>query len=362
MKMGKTLVELATEIQRRSEAKKDLVAMTSSVKMDLADKQPVLNLVDKDGGNAFSFGMNAIAHEQVAEYLKIPRAYYDRMRAEAPDLLVANANEWLHRNPEKRMIRTLDNNVRAFMSSAYRPMENEQLAEAVLPALGELNVHVISAEITDRRMYIKAVDKSIAKDVALSDLGTTHKRFDTLSPAIVIANSEVGCGALSIETGVWTGGCTNMAIIQQKSMRKYHVGKRHDIGEEMYALLSDQTRRLTDAAVWAQARDVVKAAFEKAQFDAYCDKLQGLTAQAIEDPVQIVELTGKRFGLNEGERQSVLKHLIKGADLSRYGLFNAITRTAEDQDSYDRATDLERLGGTIVELPKGEWQQLAMAA
>jgi hypothetical protein len=41
---------------------------------------------------------------------------------------------------------------------------------------------------------------------------------------------------------------------------------------------------------------------------------------------------------------------------------NAITRTAEDQESYDDASDMEKLGGRIVELTKDEWHTLAIAA
>jgi hypothetical protein len=73
----------------------------------------------------------------------------------------------------------------------------------------------------------------------------------------------------------------------------------------------------------------------------------------------VVEVTAKRFGLTEPERGQVLRHLVDGGDLSRYGLANALTRASQDVESYDRATDLERLGGMIVELPRQAWQELA---
>jgi hypothetical protein len=40
----------------------------------------------------------------------------------------------------------------------------------------------------------------------------------------------------------------------------------------------------------------------------------------------------------------------------------AVTRLAQDAENYDRASDLERLGGRIIELPRSEWRQLAEAA
>ena len=148
-------------------------------------------------------------------------------------------------------------------------------------------------------------------------------------------------------------------------MKKYHVGSRYGefAEEQVFAMLSDQSRQLSDAALWSMIRDVVRGAFDVARFDALVTKISDTQAQPIEgDVVQVVELTGQRFGFNEGERKSVLDHLIRGGDLSRFGLYNAVTRTAEDVPDYDRATEFERFGGQIVELPANEWRQLAMAA
>jgi hypothetical protein len=38
-----------------------------------------------------------------------------------------------------------------------------------------------------------------------------------------------------------------------------------------------------------------------------------------------------------------------------------VTRTAVDVESYDRATDLEALGGKIVTMPEGSWREIATA-
>jgi len=38
---------------------------------------------------------------------------------------------------------------------------------------------------------------------------------------------------------------------------------------------------------------------------------------------------------------------------------NAITRTAQDVESYDRSDELEGFGGRVIDLPRSQWQQLA---
>ena len=364
MKTGKTLVQLATEIQRRAENKKDLVANTKNLAVGVNAEGKVALSV----GNAHVYDINSIAHAQIGAHTEIPKAYYDKMLAVAPTLLATNVNEWFDRYPAARMVRTLDGNARAFLSDKFAPdMENEDLAEAVLPVLMDMNLEIASCEITDRRLYIKAVDKTVSRELAktgafFGDGGHTIVRV--AFPAITISNSEVGHGALSIQGGVYDGGCSNLSFFGERSMRRAHVGQKQTIAEgELYAMLSDKSKRLNNAAMWSTVRDVVRGVFERAQFDALVDKIEGTHAdKIIGDVVKVVELSSRKLGLLETEGKSVLDHLIRGGDISRFGLYNAITRMSSDVESYDRATELERIGAQIIELPRADWKVLAEAA
>lgn len=357
-KIGRSLQDLAAEIERRAEAKRDFIAPVNLMTMEVAGNRPTMVLDHK--GALHTFGVQDIAHGQIAEYTGVPLAYYKRMVAEDPALLATNVNRWLHdKKDDRRMLRTLDGNTRALLSDRYRALENEDLAEAVLPVLLDQNLLIISCEITDRRLYIKAVDRNIERDVptgkAMGD--GSHTFFDTVSPAITISNSEVGSGALSIETGVYTRVCTNLAMIGT-NMRKYHTGQRAALSDEVMALLTDETKRATDRAVWMQVRDLVKSAFDLAKFDATIKRLGDAAKDQIaaEQAVEVIERVGRRFSFNEGERKSVLGELIRSGDLSRYGVHSAITRISQFDDvGYDRATELERIGGEVIELPRQDW-------
>jgi hypothetical protein len=369
MKVGKhtDIVALATEIQRRANAKKDLVVNTKNLKMSSGrDERPdevLLQVADLSAVH-----VNSIAHDQIGTHCDIPAKYYDKMLTQAPDLLANNVNRWFTKFPTPRMVRALDGTARAFLSDKYRPLENEDLAEACLPPIMELGLTIMSAEITERKLYIKAVDPRVQRelDAKGGKFGDgMHNIVRMLAPAITISNSEVGMGALSILGGVYDGFCSNLATFGERSVRKYHVGAKHEIGgEQLYAMLSDNTRKLTDKATWAQVGDVVRAAFDRARFDALCDKIAETEKQEITgDVVKVVELAGRKFGFNDTENKSILDHLIKGGSLTRYGYYNAVTRTAQDNNlSYDRASELERVGGNIIELPASEWKIVAEAA
>jgi len=370
MKIGKPLEVLMAEIERRANAKQDFIAPSdkiSGITTNVGGAQTfALALTGQD-----AFTMTNHAHGQLAEYLKIPRVYYDRMRVEAPDLLATSANRWFQdcidpktKVPARRMVRTLFGECRALLSDRYRTYENEDVAAVVIPMLREMGCLILSADITETRFYIKAVDQRITLDIprgaAMGDGG--HTIFDTVSPAISLTNSEVGKGRLGIDTSVFTKACTNMMTIGV-SLKKYHTGARAELSEDVYALLTDETRSATDEAFWLQLRDVTRGAFAEAQFKANTDRLIEATQDVILDsPVEVITRAQKKFSWTNPERDQVLRHMVMGGDMTRYGLHSAVTRAAADLPDYDRATEFEALGGEIISLPKQDWKVLAEAA
>ena len=350
MKAGRTLTELAAEIQRQADSKRDFVAPAGKLSMEMtAEQHPVIAM---QNGAVTLFGIKDTMHEQLASRLEIPRNYYDRMRTEQPQLLQTNVNTWLAKSPNKYMVRTLDGNARALLSDKYRPLDNIDLAEAVLPKLIDLGVNIESCEITERRLYLKAVTPRITAEV---------KKGDVVQAGLCISNSEIGGGAIKVEPLVFRLICLNGAIVNDLAMRKTHVGKRNslefDNAEQYYR---DETRLADDRAFWLKVQDVVAAMLDQVQFNGIVERWQVATTQKITaDPVEVVERTAKRFGLFDTERSSVLTHLIQGGDLSAYGLLSAITRSAQHVESYDRSTDLERIGTQVLELPKQAWRELA---
>lgn len=348
---GKTLNELAEMISKQKTAKKDFIADTRRATFGVSQTRLELGLE----GIGF-FEPTQLFHDQVGTKLGIPAKYYDRMLSQAPDLLATNVNRWFDQQPEKRLIRTIGNQARAFLSDRYRPMDYDEMLEAVVPALAEIpEVEIRSCEITEKRLYIHAISKAI-------EVPVSPKPGDRLRAGVLIRNSEVGCGALSITPMVEFLICTNGAVISEGSFRKNHLGRvQGDGGEDVYESFKDDTRIASDKALWLQVRDVVSASMNEALLMKVRDKSQEQKSVRIVDPIKTVNFTSKRFGLSEKENGQVMRHLIEGADLSIFGLNAAITRTAQDSDSYDRAVDLEVLGGDLIEAPRSTWESLALA-
>jgi hypothetical protein len=143
-------------------------------------------------------------------------------------------------------------------------------------------------------------------------------------------------------------------------LRKTHVGRILQAGEEAITVFRDDTLAADDRAFFLKVRDVVEAAVSEATFRQVAQKLQQtLGIKLAGDPVQAVEVLANRYTLNEVERAGVLRHLIVGGDLSAYGMVNAVTHYSHDVEDYDRATEFEALGGKLIELSPREWEELA---
>ena len=207
MKSGRSLVELACELERQIATKQDLV-LASSMLQCRTDEDGNLKLIvepanqagNQPGLGTVEYGVIGLAQRQLADKLKIAFAYFERMRENQPELLDRNVNTWLQTDAERRMIRTLDGQVRAVLSDRYRRLDNFVLAENVFPILQRLEgAHFESVELTETKMYLKVITPRVEFEVAPGDI---------VQAGIVITNSEVGCGTLSVQPLIhgWCAG------------------------------------------------------------------------------------------------------------------------------------------------------------
>lgn len=347
MKTGKSITELASELERQAGVKRDFVSSAKALKFVTEAGKSSLEV-----GALGNFAIKETAHDQIASRIGIPAKYYEKMQKEAPALLDTNVNHWLQNDGNKYMVRTLDGAARAMLSDRYRPLDNLDLAQVALPTLLESGCKIESCEITDRKMYLKATTERLTFEV---------KKGDVVQAGIVISNSEIGHGALSVEPLLMRLICTNGMIMNDSKMRKHHVGRGGADFEGASEFYRTETRLADDKAFWMKVRDTIAHAFSTIAFEKHVERFAHAASDiVVADPIEVMEVTQKRFGLQEGEKRLVLTHWLQDGDMSRFGLANAITRSAQDIEDYDRATDFERLGGDIIELPKTDWNRIAL--
>ena len=350
MKTGLSLVDLARKIEANSQLKRDFIVDTARSTVQVQqDGVIAMELPDGHG----SFPLLPLPHRQIAAHTNIPAKYYDRMREDASDLLATNVNAWFRINPTKRMFRTLGGDGRALLSNRYQRIENEKIAEVALPVLADFpEVKIVSAEVTDARLYIQAVVPTIQGEVRARKVG------DVVQAGVVISNSEVGLGRVDVSELDYRLWCLNGAV-GESLFKRTHVGRQIDDNEALWA---DDTRKADDDVLVLKIRDMVKAALDEARFRARLDRMNGLAqVQITGDVTQAVEVMSQIVSVNEAEKGSILKSLINGGDLSAWGLLNAVTHQAHTAPDYDRCVELEAMGGKLLNLASTEWKRVLEA-
>jgi len=208
--------------------------------------------------------------------------------------------------------------------------------------------------LTETKMYLKVVTPRVTFEVAPGDI---------VQAGVVVTNSEVGCGTLSVQPFIYRLVCKNGLIASDYALRKTHVGRSLASEEESLTVFKDDTLAADDRAFFLKVRDVVEAAVSETTFRQVAMKLQKTRDIRLNrNLMETVEVLANRYSFNDTERAGVLQHLISGGDLSGYGLVNAVTHYSQDVEDYDRATDFEALGGKLIELTPNEWKGLAQAA
>lgn len=343
MKQGRTLEKIGMELQRQRAVRKDFLADTKSLVFKTEGRDSMLSVLTEKGNH--DFHINDLAHQQIATRLGIPYRYYQKMQLEQPRLLDENVNTWFRETPERRMIRVLDGNVRAFLSDRYRRLDHLELCAAVLPVIQEMKgASIESCEVTESHLYLKVINKKMKAEVSIG--GVVQAGF-------VISNSEVGLGSLRVEPLVYRLVCKNGMIFKDYAQKRYHIGRQAGgNAEEAYEIYSDETLRQDDKAFFMKVQDSVRCAVDEAKFQMTVDRMrQAMQIPMEHDPVKSVELLADRFLLTQNERGDVLRQLFISGDSSRYGLVNAVTAASQIASDYERATELERIGGEILAMP-----------
>ena len=353
MKQGKDLETLAEEVLRQAKCKRDLVVPPLRMAHNTDGDGHSIMVIE---GEARPYDIGTVARRQLAKHLDIPLAYFDRMQREQPLLLDHNVNTWLHADPQadSRLVRTMDHQLRAFLSTSYRRIENVDLMMAILPELRSLaGCEIVSCDLTDTRLYLKAVSAKVSCEVGVGDV---------VQAGVVISNSEVGCGHLKVEALVYRLKCLNGLILPDSGMRKMHVGARLESGDQIRELFQQDTLAATDAAFFLQVRDVVRNAVSEANLRRYAAQMRQTSGVVIEgDVIRAVEVLANRFDINHEERSGILRQMVLGGDNTGYGLLNAVTAHAQEVQSYDRATELEQVGGLMLGLNQKQWREIATA-
>jgi hypothetical protein len=159
-------------------------------------------------GEPDAYSLSEAATAQMCQKLEIPVPYFRRL----PDKMKALvANYDLERlDGNSFLLRGKGEWIRAFLSSEYVPYNNAQITETAEELLRLAPVFIKSFVLEESHMFFKIVGEGIGES--------------GLKAGIMIGNSEVGLGSVSVEPFVFRLVCTNdLVVAQEKVFRHAHL-------------------------------------------------------------------------------------------------------------------------------------------
>ncbi|MCF0129946.1 MAG: DUF932 domain-containing protein [Pseudobutyrivibrio sp.] len=350
---GRTLQEVVLELESQNRAKADFIAPAKG--MRLREDGSTFEINHLMTGEQQAFNASTILHKQIGAALNIPAKYYNLMREEKPELLSHNINSWFADMNNSFMVRSFmypeESIGRALLSTQYRRIDNLMIAETVLSEFaGRSEYEVIETEVTERKLYFKIVNHRMEANVNVGD---------AVQGGVIVSNSEVGLGAVSIQPFVYRLVCSNGMVATELSNRKTHVGKVQNALENSFQIYSSDTEAAEDKALSLKIRDTIQGTLSEEVFKMAVYKLKLATEEFIDgDPAEVIRLAGKVYDFSNKEKTGILRHLVDGGDLSKYGLSNAITSTCHEIKDFDRATELQGIGWQVATMKRDLWDQI----
>ena len=357
-----TLQNLVTELERQRKSRIDFVADVRHLSIEANGGIKVIPAT----AQAFEWMpegpmmMKRAAYHQLAERTSppMPTRFFDALMEERPNRLADLVNGLHADDPKKRLVRCLDNEIRAWLSNSYRVLDNLDIAFTCMEEAQKKNAQVFEADLSDRRMRIKFTTQGgwFAGAIGNRDLmGKTIMGArireelpggpGTIHPVVTALNSETGHGGFHIRIGLLLGMCFNVATLETVVSR-VHLGERLEEG-----MFSQETISAESKAIMLKARDAVRAAFDQNKFAAMVAKAKAAQADKLEAPGAAIDNIIATGAVNEEQREALLMYFHRDYDPTRFGLAQAVSRLAQDLDDPDDAGELENLAGKIIKEP-----------
>lgn len=353
------LAELHALLRDQHARKVDVPVTTAQIRaagthLQLIDTPPVLS----EAGVSDSTGLylpTEICDQGLADKLSIPLPYLRRLRTHQPALYEANINTWLRSDDRRFLLRGLRGTgdatgvARAFLSDRYKIIDNLDVLMAALDGvrLAGVDIDIDGCDLTERRMYVRVVCEQVAalapellKNYRSPFTGAAGADNPLVFAGFVISNSETGCGAFTITPRLLVQVCRNGMTITADAHRHVHLGGRLDDGGSAVRWSSD-TQDKNLQLITAQTRDAITTFLDT---DYLTTKIRELTAAAgteITDPDKTIQAVTTKLRFTDDQQREILRHFIRGGDLTAGGVMHAVTSVAQTVDDADTAHEME---------------------
>lgn len=320
----------------QSEVPVDQVAKGTALRFFDAhdDGYPVGVLVGDDGYMLHSHSLN-----QATERAGIPRTFSKRLLDGAAwkrELLVHNLQECYGHYDGRLLVRSVNNEVRGFLSDRFRRLDSRPIIEAFAGACKTVGAVPVEGHYMQTKIALKALIPTVYEPV----------ENEVTAIGLVLQNSDYGHGALSLRLFMLRLWCTNYAIADE-SLRQVHLGKR--LGDEIQ--FSEKTYQLDTATMVSAVSDIVSSALSQESRNKALNAIKLAHEQEI-SAGEIKAFLKKHFA---GEDQRMITETFNSPDVvnlppgqSKLRLSNAISWIAGKQENEVKMLEMQQTAGKLL--------------
>ena len=358
---------LREEVDRRARCKVDIVADVRDVEVS-TDGGGIRFKKDIPIDHAYWHLHGGHALEQMFSHYGIPISYLRRIEAsESKTLIAKNLNHWFqNRNDDRanRMFRctTDGSKVTAFLSDQYGRLDDEMVMDSLDPVLDSISEYELgSCNVNDRYFNLKILLPKLQEEVKVGQI---------VRGGFMASNCSIGLGTLDF-TRFWEVVMCKNGMVGYRlgdGVHRIHrsirlpvgilpqywnssVPMAHDIVEDLREVVTNCTSEEGFKGYIKTMRDATEG--EKVRYlDRISDNLKTIPA---------VEWLGDKFNLTSAVKVRITNAFLSTGDYSKWGFVNGITNAANDHPDYDEATQLEELGGRILQFNNSQWSDIAHA-
>lgn len=237
---------------------------------------------------------------------------------------------------------------RAFLSDSYKIIDHFDVLMTILDAIRSVDadVQVESADLTDRRMYVRVRCEGIAvnalelvRNYRSPYNGKSGADLPMLFAGLEFSNSEVGHGAFSIAPRVVLQVCGNGMKADVAAVRSQHLGGRLESEGEI--VWSDATQQKNLELIKAKTVDAVTQFLSVEWLEKHLAQLSKDAGVEVRKPEDTIKHVAQKLRYTDAQADDILRMFIKGGDTTAGGVMHAVTASAQNQTDADVASDME---------------------
>jgi len=369
--------QIVTELRRQTDARHDFVLDTRDLAVTvgeqgeprmIAHQSSAADFFPRAGYPLLDQALNQVGNRAVSG--GIPTRFMRRVWDANPKRTAEFMTGLMHDDPKRRLVRVLDDNVRAFLSQSYKCIDNLDIAEQALKVAMEHKAIPIEASVSDSHMRLRFVSREIGEElqrhrtqadadgkswfaggigsqdalrkVAAQSWG--EMPGDTIHPALGFKNSETGHGGCDLDGGILLGACFNLAWVRQM-VHEVHLGGRLEEG-----LFTAGTARKHADLIYSKITDASNAYFTEEHFKKLVASYEDAQSNVLRAPSVAVKVAVSACdSLNESDMDNLLSYFCEQpGTLSEFNLGQGISRMAQDVEP-NRASDIEWFANQVCE-------------